>query len=207
MELLFKFLSTPSARRATFQSYDRHECLYISIHALREEGDRRYPPLQTRGSAFLSTPSARRATALVSNANHGHIISIHALREEGDSGSAASKTTRKTFLSTPSARRATRVDSLSVLGSLFLSTPSARRATPHRTAYLVRRSISIHALREEGDWYALKSSGAWPIFLSTPSARRATPFLVVPFQLNLHFYPRPPRGGRQIFKVCWFPSV
>ena len=56
-----RFLSTPSARRAT----DFHESqifvIEISIHALREEGDRR----------------ARR---------NGRVryISIHALREEGD---------------------------------------------------------------------------------------------------------------------------
>ena len=55
----------------------------------------------------------------------------------------------------------------------FQSTPSARRATgaPQRAA--VRRTISIHALREEGDG-ALPSSAA----------------------LVTYFNPRPPRGGR-----------
>ena len=33
----------------------------------------------------------------------------------------------------------------------FLSTPSARRATPSRPARRTRTTISIHALREEGD--------------------------------------------------------
>ena len=34
----------------------------------------------------------------------------------------------------------------------FLSTPSARRATLRKKAYnIIRRKISIHALREEGD--------------------------------------------------------
>ena len=56
---------------------------FISIHALREEGDLRPGHLAGR-SRFLSTPSARRAT------QHSHglelliNISIHALREEGD---------------------------------------------------------------------------------------------------------------------------
>ena len=56
----------------------------------------------------------------------------------------------------------------------FLSTPSARRATQirHRKGYM--RYISIHALREEGDF--LRPLQLWPVFvfLSTPSARRAT---------------------------------
>ena len=59
----------------------------ISIHALREEGDRGTGQLQAneRGG-FLSTPSARRATADNRKLAKGKIISIHALREEGDSG-------------------------------------------------------------------------------------------------------------------------
>ena len=102
------------------------------------------------------------------------------------------------FLSTPSARRATFITSV-VLFSLsrFLSTPSARRATrDHRPDLRLRRaisihalreegdvsatsgeqtrSISIHALREEGDKYRLLSGTLTFKFLSTPSARRAT---------------------------------
>ena len=57
-----KFLSTPSARRATKTVGDRHKALEISIHALREEGD-------PAGYAPRGFPES---------------ISIHALREEGD---------------------------------------------------------------------------------------------------------------------------
>ena len=39
------------------------------------------------------------------------------------------------------------------LWGLFLSTPSARRATLLSTARVLWISISIHALREEGDAY------------------------------------------------------
>ena len=80
------FLSTPSARRATcFLSIDGY-LLYdfyprpprggrpnnfhdfipfipISIHALREEGDRDFLEVPEGGELFLSTPSARRATS------------------------------------------------------------------------------------------------------------------------------------------------
>ena len=40
-----KFLSTPSARRATPRGKQATESTAISIHALREEGDRRVVPL------------------------------------------------------------------------------------------------------------------------------------------------------------------
>ena len=59
------------------------------------------------------------------------------------------------------------------LHEIFLSTPSARRATPGALMRPARTTISIHALREEGD--AAHSAGS----------RRST-----------NFYPRPPRGGR-----------
>ena len=43
----------------------------------------------------------------------------------------------------------------------FLSTPSARRATPVPCRVRQGGSISIHALREEGDWWmAIKSKEA-----------------------------------------------
>ena len=57
----------------------------ISIHALREEGDKRSANWMMGSSIFLSTPSARRATfPFVIPLLHS-VISIHALREEGDS--------------------------------------------------------------------------------------------------------------------------
>ena len=57
-----EFLSTPSARRATRHERRCHRHLRISIHALREEGDRCGRSVCTMPGAFLSTPSARRAT-------------------------------------------------------------------------------------------------------------------------------------------------
>ena len=57
------------------------------------------------------------------------------------------------FLSTPSARRAT--EKFKTIGKLldeFLSTPSARRATSAEAAKNRAWQISIHALREEGDF-------------------------------------------------------
>ena len=80
-------------------------------------------------------------------------------------------------------------------------------------------TISIHALREEGDQLRKSSRSGWKKFLSTPSARRATGADQRPQRQhcisihalreegdiifgwgnygNGHFYPRPPRGGRR----------
>ena len=60
-----KFLSTPSARRATFNSFMRERNTRISIHALCEEGDPGSSPPNRRDNQFLSTPSARRATQAI----------------------------------------------------------------------------------------------------------------------------------------------
>ena len=58
-----KFLSTPSARRATQELREKLVDVKISIHALREEGDAAGNSVLLMDSEFLSTPSARRATA------------------------------------------------------------------------------------------------------------------------------------------------
>ena len=103
-----RFLSTPSARRATRHPAGRSGGSDISIHALREEGDKQRKRHSCPPQKFLSTPSARRATWL-RYTRHGTpenfyprpprggrraqllglgiqlFISIHALREEGDS--------------------------------------------------------------------------------------------------------------------------
>ena len=60
-----------------------------------------------------------------------------------------------------------------------------------------KRRISIHALREEGDVWAVDSDSGRTGFLSTPSARRATRYWRTSASRQFYFYPRPPRGGRQ----------
>ena len=102
-----KFLSTPSARRAT--PWLCCVCCYhrISIHALREEGDKVQGGIRVPEEVFLSTPSARRATPWLCCVCCYHRISIHALREEGDKVQGGIRVPEEVFLSTPSARRAT----------------------------------------------------------------------------------------------------
>ena len=147
-----RFLSTPSARRATIRKVALVHTLRISIHALREEGD----------------------SITVSISPPDNIISIHALREEGDKPPCAPALMLLQFLSTPSARRAT--------APMCRSRPCApisihalrEEGDYYKSREYIKKAISIHALREEGDVF-FGTSARWPkSFLSTPSARRAT---------------------------------
>ena len=179
-----------------YRHHGRRSSGAISIHALREEGDLPVKPKRRGDVKFLSTPSARRATKLIPTYSPDIAISIHALREEGDVESLGTANADRLFLSTPSARRAT--EGLQELAQKvkFLSTPSARRATTAPGEQIVPLSISIHALREEGDVVLVSLWGTVAKFLSTPSARRATASPRAMAADVPYFYPRPPRGGR-----------
>ena len=191
-----KFLSTPSARRATSPIPTWRICDHISIHALREEGDpghgdksgavRNFYPRPPRGGrlliahppctylTFLSTPSARRAT-------------------RGTSMKAATKTL---FLSTPSARRATGAARAAERSRQYFYPRPPRGGRPQRTA----------GRKQRGDFYPRPPRGGRREgkltaytrgeFLSTPSARRATSIRSMCCSPGAYFYPRPPRGGR-----------
>ena len=139
---------------------------------------------------FLSTPSARRATSLLKQ-NQILIIYFYPRPPRGGRqrlGEPMPQT--RTFLSTPSARRATMRCVCGILGvQRFLSTPSARRATPEQTARETGQTISIHALREEGDEGAPPLAHGAQTFLSAPSARRATDLLDrwnVSIEISIH---------------------
>ena len=64
-------------------------------------------------------------------------------------------------------------------------------------------SISIHALREEGDCISRPRLRRYQTFLSTPSARRATCSANKESIEFPNFYPRPPRGGRRDTLRCY----
>ena len=124
-----RFQSTPSVWRATDAVVWRDVGCVISIHALRVEGDR------------ASRSSARALP-----------ISIHALRVEGDWAMPLPSGTNSVFQSTPSVWRATWGRGLfSLERKSFQSTPSVWRATTVATCLVSAASISIHALRVEGD--------------------------------------------------------
>ena len=172
----WKFLSTPSARRATsppgpttwtgHDFYPRpprggrlffadvlHRDFRISIHALREEGDLR-PESKQRG---------------------GDTISIHALREEGDGENSTSLRRPANFYPRP---------------------PRGGRPLP-AWVDCPFSTISIHALREEGDVLRLRNLSLSPISIHAlreegdAGARE-------PCRDRENFYPRPPRGGRRV---------
>ena len=147
---------------------------YISIHALREEGDNGLSEPGKPLMQFLSTPSARRATDA-----------------DGDT------LTVTEFLSTPSARRATECRRTCRKSRRYFYPRPPRGGRHHLpSAGHQNELISIHALREEGDhlpstraspptnFYPRPPRGGRPSalysgltadqFLSTPSARRAT---------------------------------
>ena len=79
------FLSTPSARRATYCFFNKFFFKVISIHALREEGDNRQL-LQTSSVFHYFYPRPPRGGRPGAESGHAGSteISIHALREEGD---------------------------------------------------------------------------------------------------------------------------
>ena len=173
---LREFLSTPSARRATHAA-DRRAVKVGHFYPRPPRGGRHQQiAVLTQQLEFLSTPSARRATRAGKPGCRLGCISIHALREEGDVSGVMYSQFEHGFLSTPSARRATLVRRRGRSVVSFLSTPSARRATRYPYAkrsawrYFYPRPprggrlrptllpaslscISIHALREEGDFY------------------------------------------------------
>ncbi len=190
------FLSTPSARRATWLCMAFSMSLIISIHALREEGDARATGLDDSAIDFYPRPprggrrgaQAQRAgprdfyprpprggrPLLLEYLTICTEISIHALREEGDERANLDALTLHDFYPRPPRGGRPIPASVEFHRALFLSTPSARRATPRHLAVPPGVQISIHALREEGDeTRAAYNALPWK-FLSTPSARRAT---------------------------------
>ena len=195
-----KFQSTPSARRATPETGcgsttllhfnprpprggrrraedDRLYLEYISIHALREEGD-----------AVCCPCPLRRLS-----------ISIHALREEGDLGCRRKTAVRSISIHALREEGDPITKPCSSKDLVFQSTPSARRATCCRVLHVLVTEISIHALREEGDGTRKQQCTGLKSFQSTPSARRATSSDTKQFCSVRNFNPRPPRGGRRVY--------
>ena len=132
---------------------------------------------------FYPRPPRGGRPLLPSMAARARAISIHALREEGDFLTCRVYNMHKNFYPRPPRGGRQQFPLFWLILLLFLSTPSARRATSSKDQRDRFRSISIHALREEGDVSASTSGAA-----------------------ALNFYPRPPRGGRLMCAVLW-PST
>ena len=176
--------------------------VFISLPALRAEGDRHVMCRERPQARFLSTPSARRAT-------RQPVL----LRRRG-----------AIFLSTPSARRATVVNVFTELPIYDFYPRPPRGGRPFRLQLLRWKPCYFYPRPPRGGRHAAKTpfDTAGLVFLSTPSARRATPWPATAHQrgrISIHalreegdhartrvpcgstnFYPRPPRGGRQSIK-------
>ena len=83
--VFWAFLSTPSARRATFEVVPQNPvwCI-ISIHALREEGDALRHAIPDAVVDFYPRPPRGGRPQENAPEKAQKEISIHALREEGD---------------------------------------------------------------------------------------------------------------------------
>ena len=214
-----KFLSTPSARRATrscrpmvsgeYDFYPRPPRGGRPERCQPRRGSGYFYPRPPRGGRRMPSPYSRKVL----------LISIHALREEGDGRQPPCGTTQQHFYPRPP--RGGRPDLYGVVGAPVNFYPRPPRggrppitiAAAQSTDFYPRpprggrqftgatsfpeQSISIHALREEGDlcpgheqgrgqnFYPRPPRGGRPrtvpslalmiLFLSTPSARRATP--------------------------------
>ena len=193
----------------------------ISIHALREEGDSCICYDELYKLQFLSTPSARRATRRSKHPSCG-LMNFYPRPPRGGRrlGTSGSRFSKSNFYPRPP-RGGRQILYCSMRSNTsFLSTPSARRATAYSKGAKVSHKISIHALREEGDyitclswkkgmaflstpsarratWTPCHTMSQSPVFLSTPSARRATNASGFLWPWMWNFYPRPPRGGRR----------
>ena len=167
----------------------------ISIHALREEGDKReLHPRRTSRNFYPRPPRGGRPI------NH-----------------AILKAKFNFYPRPPRGGRLQALRSFFQPSHFYPRPPRGGRRICHQVGSLIY-AISIHALREEGDPLVFAGQLHDLLFLSTPSARRATPvgdhifravrFLSTPSarratpadrifrRLYSYFYPRPPRGGR-----------
>ena len=213
------FLSTPSARRATFCGSD-----FVGEHSnfypRPPRGGRlsRVVPVCS-GVLFLSTPSARRATRLRGFFRSPAWDFYPRPPRGGRQLSSALLVTSALFLSTPSARRATIPDG-HPLRQQQISIHALREEGDRQRGPCCRhRPISIHALREEGDEchnkllpglhnisiHALREEGdlvgrrcCVVSAISIHALREEGDGLPRgPAVWGTYFYPRPPRGGRR----------
>ena len=154
----------------------------ISIHALREEGDRPRRRRCWRRSNFYPRPPRGG-------------------RHKGGMDAAQ----RLLFLSTPSARRATSLASFNKIHKTNFYPRPPRGGRPICTKTFVQHFvISIHALREEGDSIVLPRVVVQTDFYPRPPRGGRRPSGTPPAARS-YFYPRPPRGGRR--QGCWRSAV
>ena len=162
--------------RATVIRAKIEQRIYISIHALRGEGDPISGTVGAITKIFQSTPSVGRATIKQHQCPQQLDISIHALRGEGDQTKSSRFRRWRHFNPRPpwGGRRSGYLGTKRLC--LFQSTPSVGRATLPPPLLLVRLTA----------------------FQSTPSVGMATNDYQNDGENRNDFNPRPPWEGRPL---------
>ena len=154
----------------------------ISIHALREEGDHPVGTLERIHGHFNPRPPRGGRPYDDKNIPGVNHISIHALREEGDAAGSPGKARPPYFNPRPPrGGRPSAAASGLCCSNNFNPRPPRGGRPDLLNALVVVGLISIHALREEGDFLHFFIS-CWP----------------------RNFNPRPPRGGRLSDAAIWW---
>ena len=170
------FLSTPSGWRATAISRSPSYPLFISIHALRVEGDNK--DIVDANNAQLISIHALRVEGDQrhdQSTGSGCDISIHALRVEGD-GCKRLKMAKSCYFypRPPGGGRPSLWMRCKTQQKDFYPRPPGGGRLDNDARFPVAGHISIHALRVEGDRGSQGRRGRKAEFLSTPSGWRAT---------------------------------
>ena len=193
---------------------------FISIHALRVEGDLPEAPRRSKTSHFYPRPpGGGRRTDRPQAPGKAEFLSTPSGWRATSRRKRVEQSIKK-FLSTPSGWRATLVvyDRVKTESDFYPRPPGGGRpfAIVKTSYYLnfyprppgggrhdvgvqgrVGDNISIHALRVEGDYHLFSDCPFLIRFLSTPSGWRATIVEKSIRSTFFDFYPRPPGGGRQ----------
>ena len=175
------FLSTPSARRATYHTHHFWIILLYFYPRPPRGGRHALPSLYSTALKFLSTPSARRATFCDGFAQRRSRISIHALREEGDL-----RPLECSWVPPIS------IHALREEGDFFfyLEEKTCLNFYP-RPPRGGRRPVSYRGRGQTANFYPRPPRGG------RPGPRRSRP------GKSSNFYPRPPRGGRHIIPIIF----
>jgi hypothetical protein len=160
-------------------------------------GRRRSANARTNPSDFYPRPPRGGRPRSWTETKYVPTISIHALREEGDPWKNNLRIGTKISIHALREEGDILMGGECVKADNFYPRPPRGGRPEHGPLGHGVPQISIHALREEGDGSTPQRFITGGKFLSTPSARRATCRLCRCPCCCCHFYPRPPRGGRQ----------
>ena len=171
-----RFLSTPSARRAT-RGNPHPQSTDCNFYPRPPRGGRRpgiWSVLMEDENFYPRPPRGGRRQEPARHIGFCG-ISIHALREEGDDGIRAKLLPDVKFLSTPSARRATCKKSVSCIHPRYFypRPPRGGRLEDHPEDTVHKRFLSTPSARR-ATYSGWSTTDYIDLFLSTPSARRAT---------------------------------